>query len=119
MVLIDAMVQTQDISTLTNEPFLFSHKEIGHDLSKDLTFLILGSPFLIAILRNLFTLSGVDVTVVDHNNKTVLDLLASHPSARTTEIRDLIFGRSCQVLWRHKGWALAELCGSIMTYISL
>lgn len=43
---------------------------------------------------NLLLHCGVDVTVVDHNNKTVLDLLASHPSAKTTEIRDLIFASS-------------------------
>lgn len=49
---VDAVVQTQAISALTNAPFLFSQKEIGHALSKDLTFLILGSPFLIAILLN-------------------------------------------------------------------
>ena len=49
---VDAMVQTQAISALTNGPFLFSQKEIGHILSKDLTFFILGSPFLIAILLN-------------------------------------------------------------------
>lgn len=60
--------------------------------------LILESPlFCDCNFAKLSTFSGVDVTVVDHNNKTVLDLLASHPSARTTEIRDLIFGRSCQL----------------------
>lgn len=60
--------------------------------------LILESPLFCDFnFAKLCTFSGVDVTVVDHNNKTVLDLLASHPSARTTEIRDLIFGRSCQL----------------------
>lgn len=49
---VDAVVQTQAISAFTNAPFLFSQKEIGHAPSKDLTFLILGSPFLIAILLN-------------------------------------------------------------------
>ena len=29
---------------------------------------------------------------MDNNNKTVLDLLASHPSAKAREIKDLIFG---------------------------
>lgn len=47
---VDALVQTQAKSALTNAPFLFVQKEIGHALSKDLTFLILESPFLIAIL---------------------------------------------------------------------
>ena len=49
---VDAVVQTQAISALINAPFLFSQKEIGHAPSKDLTFLILGSPFLIGILLN-------------------------------------------------------------------
>lgn len=49
---VDAVVQTQAISALTNAPFRFSQKEIGHASSKDLTFLILGSPFLIGILLN-------------------------------------------------------------------
>lgn len=30
--------------------------------------------------------------MVDNNNKTVLDLLVSHPSAKAREIKDLIFG---------------------------
>lgn len=29
---------------------------------------------------------------MDNNNKTVLDLLVSHPSAKAREIKDLIFG---------------------------
>ena len=37
---VDALVQTQAKSALTNAPFLFVQKEIGHALSKDLTFLI-------------------------------------------------------------------------------
>ena len=37
-------------------------------------------------------LLGIDVTVVDSNNKTVLDLLAAHPSAKTREIESLIYG---------------------------
>lgn len=50
---VDAVAQTQAKSALTNAPFLFVQKEIiGHALSKDLTFLIMGSPFLIAILLN-------------------------------------------------------------------
>ena len=44
------------------------------------------------MLQIIFTFSGIDVTVVDNNNRTVLDLLASHPSAKAREIRDLIFG---------------------------
>lgn len=47
---VDAMVQTQAISALTNA--LFFQEKIGHVLSKDLTFRILGSLFLIAILPN-------------------------------------------------------------------
>lgn len=35
---------------------------------------------------------GIDVTVVDSNNKTVLDLLAAHPSAKTREIESLMHG---------------------------
>ena len=49
---VNAMVQTQAISALTNAPFLFFQENIGHVFSKDLTFLILGSLFLIAILPN-------------------------------------------------------------------
>ena len=41
---------------------------------------------------SLFVAIGIDVTVVDGNNKTVLDLLASHPSGRTREIKELIYG---------------------------
>lgn len=37
---VDALVQTQAKSALTKAPFLFVQKEIGHALSKDLTFLI-------------------------------------------------------------------------------
>ena len=44
------------------------------------------------IIIIIIVFSGVDVTVVDSNNKTVLDLLASHPSAKTREIKDLIYG---------------------------
>ena len=39
-----------------------------------------------------FKILGIDVTVVDSRNKTVLDLLASHPSTKAIEIRDLIYG---------------------------
>ncbi|RMX60043.1 hypothetical protein pdam_00004489 [Pocillopora damicornis] len=43
---------------------------------------------------NLLLQCGIDVTVVDGNNKTVLDLLASHPSGRTREIKELIYASS-------------------------
>ncbi|XP_022779967.1 ankyrin repeat and sterile alpha motif domain-containing protein 1B-like isoform X3 [Stylophora pistillata] len=40
---------------------------------------------------NLLLQCGIDVTVVDSSNKTVLDLLVSHPSGRTREIKELIY----------------------------
>lgn len=43
---------------------------------------------------NLLLQCGIDVTVVDSRNKTVLDLLASHPSTKAIEIRDLIYASS-------------------------
>ena len=43
----------------------------------------------------MFQFLGIDVTVVDSNNKTVIDLLADHPSAKTREIETLIYGEFC------------------------
>lgn len=51
------------------------------------------------------TVVGIDVTVVDSNNKTVLDLLAAHPSAKTREIEGLIYGEFCSTVGR---------CGDLM-----
>lgn len=45
-----------------------------------------------------FLLLGIDVTVVDSNNKTVIDLLAAHPSAKTREIEGLIYGEFCNTV---------------------
>ena len=44
------------------------------------------------------TISGIDVTVVDSNNRTVLDLLAAHPSAKAREIESLIYGEFYSIL---------------------
>lgn len=36
--------------------------------------------------------------MVDSNNRTVLDLLAAHPSAKAREIESLIYGEFCNTL---------------------
>ena len=36
--------------------------------------------------------SGIDVNAKDEKQQTVMDLLVSHPSARTREIGNLIYG---------------------------
>lgn len=47
-----------------------------------------------------FQILGADITVVDSNNKTVIDLLAAHPSAKTREIESLIYGEFCCTVGR-------------------
>ena len=65
--------------------------------SKSITYIGFPKAHLAVCVLN-ETIPGIDVTVVDSNNRTVLNLLAAHPSAKAREIESLIYGEFCSTL---------------------
>ena len=58
-------------------------------------------------LKLTFSVPGIDVNAKDAKQQTVMDLLVSHPSARTREIGNLVYGKQIEA-GRGGGWGKVE-----------